>query len=131
MPHIWVEYSSNLLPEINVDSMLETVQAAAIGDGDVFPLAGARTRGIPINQYRIVDGNPDNAFVYVLLRIAAGRDVSAKQAAGQRILEALQDYLAPITANRPMGISVQLQEVADTLNFKTSNYRDYLANKSR
>ena len=41
MPHIWIEYSGNL--DLDARALMRTVQDAAIGDGSLFPLAGART----------------------------------------------------------------------------------------
>lgn len=126
MPHIWVEYSTNLEASVDVPALLKTVQDALIGDGSIFPFAGARTRGVPVANYLIVDGHPDNAFVHVLLRIAAGRSEADRKTAGSRVIEAVKALLAPVSASRPLGISVQMEEADETVNFKTSNYREYL-----
>ncbi|AWM85389.1 homoprotocatechuate degradation operon regulator HpaR [Microvirga sp. 17 mud 1-3] len=126
MPHIWVEYSSNLEDSIDVSALLKTTQDALIGDGTIFPFAGARTRGVPVQNYLIVDGHADNSFVHVLLRIAVGRSQEDRKAAASRVFEAVKDFLAPITASRPLGISVQMEEADEATNFKTSNYREYL-----
>ena len=126
MPHIWVEYSSNLEASVDIPVLLKTVQDAFIGDGTVFPFAGARTRGVPVANYLIVDGHPDNAFVHVLLRIAKGRSEEEKKAGASRVFEAAKAFLAPVMAVRPLGLSVQMEEADEALNFKTSNYREYL-----
>jgi len=126
MPHIWVEYSANIEKEIDVPQLLETVQKALIDDGSVFPFAGARTRGVRIDNYLIVDGHPDNAFVHVLLRIAAGRSEADRKAAGDRVFSNVKDYLSQLMARRPLGLSVQMEESDAEVNLKTSNYRDYL-----
>ncbi|MDU0338675.1 5-carboxymethyl-2-hydroxymuconate isomerase [Bosea rubneri] len=126
MPHIWVEYSANLESRIDVSGLLKTTQDALIGDGAIFPFAGARTRGVPVANYLIVDGHPDNAFVHVMLRIAKGRSDEDKKAAARRVFDAVKAYLAAVSAASPLGISVQMEEADETLNFKTSNYRDYL-----
>lgn len=126
MPHIWVEYSANIEKEIDVPQLLETVQKALIDDGSVFPFAGARTRGVRVDNYLIVDGHPDNAFVHVLLRIAAGRSEADRKAAGDRVFSNVKDYLSQIMARRPLGLSVQMEESGAEVNLKTSNYRDYL-----
>lgn len=126
MPHIWVEYSSNLEASVDIPALLKTVQDAFIDDGTIFPFAGARTRGVRVANYLIVDGHPDNAFVHVLLRVAKGRSEADRKAAGSRTFAAVKAFLAPVLASRPLGISVQMEEADETLNFKTSNYRDYL-----
>lgn len=126
MPHIWVEYSTNLEDSIDVPALLKTVQDALIGDGTIFPFAGARTRGVPVANYLIVDGHPDNAFVHVLLRVAKGRSEEDRKTAASRVFETVKAFLIPISAARPLGISVQMEEADETANFKVSNYRDYL-----
>ncbi|KAG1256918.1 hypothetical protein G6F68_009553 [Rhizopus microsporus] len=59
---------------------MRTVQDAAVGDGTLFPLAGARTRALRVDDCLIVDGHPDNAFVHVVLRIGHGRSDTQKTA---------------------------------------------------
>lgn len=129
MPHIWVEYSANIEQELDVPVLLKTVQDALIDDGSIFPFAGARTRGVRVDDYLIVDGHPDNSFVHVLIRIARGRSEEDRKKAGERVFASLKSYLADMMAARPLGVSVQMDEGDGIVNLKTSNYRDYL--KSR
>ncbi|WP_454669308.1 fumarylacetoacetate hydrolase family protein [Achromobacter kerstersii] len=125
MPHIWIEYSGNLA--LDTRALMRTVQAAAVGDGSLFPLAGARTRALRVDDCLIVDGHPDNAFVHVVLRIGHGRNDAQKAALGERVFQALTTALAPQMAARPLGISMQIEEADPVLNYKLNNYRDYLA----
>lgn len=126
MPHIWIEYSSNLRPQLELPKLMKTIQDAAIDDGSVFPLAGARTRGVCIDDYLIVDGHPDNAFVHVTLKIGHGRDLQTKKQLGERVFAALREATAPIMAARPLGLSMQIDEADPVLNYKNNNYREYL-----
>ncbi|MBB1595799.1 fumarylacetoacetate hydrolase family protein [Achromobacter sp. UMC46] len=125
MPHIWIEYSGNLT--LDTRALMHTVQHAAVGDGSLFPLAGARTRALRVDDCLIVDGHPDNAFVHVVLRIGHGRSDAQKAALGERVFQALTAALAPHMAVRPLGISMQIDEADAVLNYKVNNYRDYLA----
>lgn len=126
MPHIWVEYSANIEQELDVPVLLKTAQDALIDDSSIFPFAGARTRGVRVDNYLIVDGHPDNAFVHVLIRIARGRSEEDRKAAGERVFTAVKTYLADMMASRALGLSVQMEEGDGVVNLKTSNYRDYL-----
>lgn len=130
MPHIWVEYSANIEQDIDVPELLKTVQNALIDDGTIFPLAGARTRGIRIDNYHIVDGHPDNAFVYILMRVAPGRKPDDRKAAGDRVFAAAKEYLAHVMTDRPFGLTVQMQESDSTVNLKASNFREILQSRS-
>ncbi|MBV7485823.1 5-carboxymethyl-2-hydroxymuconate Delta-isomerase [Bordetella sp. BOR01] len=126
MPHIWIEYSNNLRPRLDVPQLMRTVQDSAIDDGSVFPLAGARTRAIAIEDYLIVDGHPDNTFIHVTIKIGHGRDAAEKQRAAERVFAALRAYTAPLMALLPLGLSLQLEEADPVLNLKHNNYRQYL-----
>lgn len=126
MPHIWIEYSSNLRPQLELPKLMKTIQDAAIDDGSVFPLAGARTRGVCVDDYLIVDGHPDNAFVHVTLKVGHGRDLETRKQLGERVFAALREATAPIMAARPLGLSMQIDEADPVLNYKHNNYREYL-----
>jgi len=130
MPHIWVEYSANIEKELEVPRFMEAVQLASVGDGRVFPFAGTRVRAVSVRQYLIADGHPDNAFVHVLIRIGHGRSQAEKEALGARAYRAVEAYLAPMMGRRPLGISLQVEEADPVLNYKASNYRDYLKVRS-
>lgn len=125
MPHIWIEYSGNL--KLDTPALMRTVQDAAVGDGTLFPLAGARTRALRVDDCLIVDGHPDNAFVHVVLRVGHGRSDAQKAALGERVFHALTTALAPHMAANPLGISMQIEEADPVLNYKVNNYREYLA----
>lgn len=128
MPHIWIEYSANL--DLDTRALMRVVQDAAVGDGSLYPLAGARTRALRVDDYLIVDGHPDNAFVHVLLRIGHGRSAEQQAALGERVFQALDRALAAEMARRPLGISLQVEEADPVLNYKHNNYREYLADRA-
>ncbi len=127
MPHIWIEYSANLESRLDLDPLMQTIQDAAVGDGSIFPLAGARTRAVPVARYRIADGHPDNAFIHVVLKVGHGRSLADREACAERTFAALKEATADIMAQRPLGLTLQLDEADPVLNYKQSNYRDYLA----
>ena len=84
-----------------------------------------------MDDYLIVDGHPDNAFVHVTLRIGHGRSDEQKAALGARVFEALTAALAPQMASRPLGLSMQIEEAHPVLNYKLNNYREHLAARGR
>lgn len=129
MPHAWVEYSSNLKNKLNVKQLLQTTHEAFIGDGSIFPLAGARTRGTCIEDYVIADDHPDNSFVHVLLKIGSGRTLEQKQEMGERVFNALKKLLEPISSTQAFALSLQIEEMEPDLNYKSNNYRTYIATR--
>lgn len=128
MPHQIVEYSANLEDAIDIDALLACVHEAALGTG-IFPLAGLRTRAVRRDHYRIADGHPDNAFVHVLLRIRFGRSLADRERAADVISQALFGFLEPVSAVRPLAISLDIQDIDPHTNRKHNNLRNYLSQR--
>jgi 5-carboxymethyl-2-hydroxymuconate isomerase len=130
MPHLIVEYSANLDPQIDIDALLAELHSAAAASG-VFPLGGIRTRAARREHYRIADGHPDNAFVHVTARIRHGRPLDVRQRAGTLLFETLCKSLAVIYATRPLGISLEVQEIDPDVSYKQNNLHEYVAERER
>ncbi len=129
MPHLTIEYSANLERDLDLPALVEALHTTAVGI-EAFPLAGMRTRAERRDIYRIADGHPDNAFVHVVLRIGHGRPLEVRQAAGEQLFSALNDFLAPVSARRALAISFEIQELDPVLNYKAGNIRDHLARRA-
>ncbi len=129
MPHQIVEYSSNLESQVDIAALIKHLHetVAAI---DAFPRAALRTRVARRDQYCIADHDPANAFVHVLLRIAAGRSPEVKKAAGDQIFQALCDFLAPVQATTPLGISFEIQEIDPVFRWKRNNLPAWLEKRA-
>jgi 5-carboxymethyl-2-hydroxymuconate isomerase len=126
MPHLTIEYSANLAPEVDIQALVDRLHASAIETG-VFPLGGIRTRAAARTHYRIADGDPAHAFVHVVLRIAAGRDAATRERAGQHVFDALTSVLAPVMATRGLALSFELQEIAPVWSARLNNIHERLA----
>jgi 5-carboxymethyl-2-hydroxymuconate isomerase len=128
VPHQIVEYSSNLEGVMDVRGLVDCLHAAALETG-IFPLAGLRTRAVRRDVYRIADGHADNAFVHVLLRIRFGRSLADRERAADSISTALFDFLADLSAIRPLALSLDIQDIDPHTNRKHNNLRGYLAER--
>jgi 5-carboxymethyl-2-hydroxymuconate isomerase len=130
MPHQTIEYSANLEPELDIEALVRVLHETA-ANIDALPIGGLRTRAVARQHYRIADGHPDNAFINVFLRIAPGRSFDVRKAAGEKLFQALCEYLEPIYASSPLAISYEIQELDADLRWKQSNLRDYLAAREK
>jgi 5-carboxymethyl-2-hydroxymuconate isomerase len=126
MPHQTIEYSANLEPELDIDALVSALHETAAGI-DALPIGGLRTRAVAREHYRIADGHPDNTFINVFLRIAPGRPFDVRKAAGEKLFQALCDYLEEIYSSTPLAISYEIQELDADLRWKKNNIREYLA----
>ena len=120
MPHLIVEYSANLEPELDVPALVRAVHETALATG-VFPIGGVRTRAARRDHYRIADGHPDNRFVHLDIKIAAGRPLDVRKRAGDAMFKAVTDALAGLFAKYPLGISMEIMEINPDTSWKQNN----------
>jgi 5-carboxymethyl-2-hydroxymuconate isomerase len=128
MPHITMEYSANLEPELDIRRLVDAVHDTVARSG-IFELGGIRTRAEKRDAYRVADGDPANGFVHVVIRIAPGRPLEKRKALGEAVLATVSKELDPIYAKRGLAISVEMQELDAALNFRRNNLHERLAAK--
>lgn len=128
MPHIVIEYTANLEAELNLPALIEALHKVAAGI-EAFPLAGLRTRAERRDHYLIADGHPDNAFIHLSLRIAHGRTLEVRKAAGDLLFETLCRCLQPLVDKRALALSFEISEIDPLLNYKGGNIREYMAKR--
>ena len=124
MPHIIIEYSANLEPKLEIAKLVEKVHSAAAGTG-VLELGGLRTRAERRDVYRVADGLPGNAFVFVVLRIRP-RTVEQHKKLGQAVFEACSKHLDPLYATMEIALSLEVQLLDPDLTYRRNNLHDRL-----
>ncbi|WP_298252437.1 5-carboxymethyl-2-hydroxymuconate Delta-isomerase [Bradyrhizobium sp.] len=125
MPHFTIEYSANLDSQIDMAKVVEMVRTAAVEAG-IFPLGGIRVRAVRCEHYAIGDGNPDFAFLDMLLRLGEGRDLKTRKEAGEHIFRALSAYLDPVFAKRKFALSFDMQINDKETSWKRNNIHEAL-----
>jgi 5-carboxymethyl-2-hydroxymuconate isomerase len=115
MPHLVILYTPNLETETDIgvlcrtlaDGMLEVKDEAG---RQVFPTGGTRVLAYPAAHYAVADGQGDYAFIYLNLRMAAGRSDAVKKSAGDTVLARAKAHLAPVFEQRLIGLTVNVDE---------------------
>jgi 5-carboxymethyl-2-hydroxymuconate isomerase len=115
MPHCVILYTPNVEAKTDLtrlcrrlaDEMLTILDEAG---KQVFPTGGARVLAYPAAHYAVADGKGDYAFVYVNVRMGAGRSAGVQKMAGDRLLAVLQDHFAPVFEKELIGITLQIDE---------------------
>lgn len=123
MPHITIEYSSNIAAHHDVQELVDRVHAAAIAHG-LAPEDALRTRAAAREHYRIADGAPDNAFVAIHVRVGPGRGAEEKQSFLVAVLDAAE---AAISAGHPalaIAWSIELTEIDPTFRINRNRIRE-------
>ncbi|WP_315729070.1 5-carboxymethyl-2-hydroxymuconate Delta-isomerase [Bradyrhizobium sp. SZCCHNS2015] len=125
MPHFSIEYSANLEPRVDMRDLCEVVRKAAAETG-IFPVGGIRVRAIRCEHYAIADGKQDYGFLAMLLRLGEGRDLPARQKAGEHVFQALSRHLEPIFASSKFALSFDMQINDAATSWKRNNIHDAL-----
>jgi len=125
MPHITLEYSANLDAHLDMGALCVALKDAAAATG-IFPPAGIRVRAFAAQHVVIADGDPQNVFIDINIRLAAGRDAAAKTRAADAVFAAAQTFTSDVMAARPFMLSLELREIDAAYSRKVSSIRDYL-----
>lgn len=115
MPHLVILYTPNLDAATDMTALCralaDTMLAVKDEDGkQVFPTGGTRVLAYPAAHYAVADGQRDYAFVYLNLRMGAGRSTATQKRAGDAVLAAAKAHFDPLMAQRLIGITVQVDE---------------------
>jgi len=125
MPHFTIEYSANLDRRVDMAKVVEVVRKAATETG-IFPLGGIRVRAIKCEHYAIADGNPNLGFLDMVLRLGEGRDLAARQKAGEHVFKALSAHLDPVFAQTKFALSFDMQINDKETSWKRNNIHEAL-----
>ena len=125
MPHFTIEYSANLDKRLDMAKVVEVVRKAAVETG-IFPLGGIRVRAVRCEHYAIADGQPHLGFLDMVLRLGEGRDLAARQKAGEHIFKALSAFLDPVFAQSKFALSFDMQINAKETSWKRNNIHEAL-----
>ena len=126
MPHLVVLYTPNLEVKIDMsklcralaDSMLTQLDEAG---KQVFPTGGTRVLAYPAAHYAVADGKSDYGFVYLNLRMGAGRSDAIKKEAGRAMIECVSAFFGPVFKDHLVGLTLQIDEGAQVFDGKLGN----------
>ena len=115
MPHLVILYSPNLDAATDMTALCRALADTMLAvkdevDKQVFPTGGTRVLAYPAAHYAVADGKRDYGFVYLNLRMAAGRSDAIKKRAGDALLEVVAAHFDPLMAQRLVGITLQVDE---------------------
>ena len=115
MPHFVVEYSANIARDHDLTALGKLIRDTTVETG-LFPLAGCRVRFHEADPYIIADGHEDNRALSVIMRVGQGRDLPSRQAAGQKIFDAICAFLG--TREGHDLVSLEIVEIESETSFK-------------
>lgn len=128
MPHFIVEYSANLDGKVDIQGLCDAILDAAI-ESNVFEVGAIRVRALRCEAYAVADRLPENAFVDLSLRLAAGRPVEVKKRLGDTVFAAAERFLAPLFETPHFALSFEIREIDPDFNWKKNAIHPRLRGK--
>lgn len=132
MPHCVILYTPNLDRKTDMTALCRKLADSMVAQLDeagkqIFPTGGTRVLAYPAAHFAVADGGAaglaaasakgwdattaaDYAFVYLNVRMAAGRSAAAKQRAGDALTTVVKTHFADLLLASPLGITLQIDE---------------------
>jgi 5-carboxymethyl-2-hydroxymuconate isomerase len=125
MPHLVILYTANLDRETDMSALCRTMADTMLAQRDetgkqVFPTGGVRVLAYPAAHSAVADGKGDYGFVYLNLRIARGRSAALQKQMGDALTAAVGAHFAALLAQKPLGITLQIDEGHEVFDGKHS-----------
>lgn len=115
MPHLVLYYSPDIERDVDVAGLCRELADCMLEQRDeqgraVFPTGGTRVLAYPAAHAAIADGKGDYGFLYANLRMGNGRSAAVHQQVGDSLLAVLRARLDGLLAQRPVGVTLQIDE---------------------
>lgn len=126
MPHLVILYTANLDRESDMSALCRSMADTMLAQRDetgkqVFPTGGVRVLAYPAAHSAVADGKGDYGFVYLNLRIARGRSAALQKQMGDALTAAVGAHFAALLAQKPLGITLQIDEGHEVFDGKHSS----------
>ena len=126
MPHLVILYTANLDSESDMSALCRSMADTMLAQRDetgkqVFPTGGVRVLAYPAAHSAVADGKGDYGFVYLNLRIARGRSAALQKQMGDALTAAVGAHFAALLAQKPLGITLQIDEGHEVFDGKHSS----------
>jgi 5-carboxymethyl-2-hydroxymuconate isomerase len=129
VPHIVIEYSANLDDALSIEALTRDVHRAVLATG-IFKLGAVRTRAERREVFVIADGDPQNAFINVVARIARGRELEKRRGLAEAIMAVLERETATLMQSRGLALSVYVEEIDEDGALRKNNLHARMDAKS-
>lgn len=115
MPHLVLLYTPDVDKDADIPALCRSLADTMLAQRDeagkqVFPTGGTRVLAYPAAHAAVANGSGEFGFVYANLRMGAGRSPGVHKSIGDALLAALRLHLDPLLAQRPVGVTLQIDE---------------------
>ena len=115
MPHLVILYTPNIEHVTDMSALCRSLADGMLEQRDdagkqVYPTGGTRVLAYPAAHYAVADGQADYGFVYLNLRMGAGRSTLVHRRVGDALLAVTCAHFEAIFNLQHIGITLQIDE---------------------
>lgn len=113
MPHLVLEYSSNLLEKKSLVTLFEKCHGL-LAEKLSTERKSCVSRAIECQQYSIGEGHSDLAFIHVTLKVKAGRTFEVLKETAEALLLAIKAHCIESVNQMNLKVTVEIIELQKT-----------------
>ncbi len=113
MPHLILEYSSNVLEKNTFPKLFEKCHIL-LAEKLPTERKSCVSRAIECNQYCVGEGQPNGAFIHVSLKVKAGRTFEVLQKTSDALLAAIKAHCSESFKQLNLKVSLEIRELEKT-----------------
>lgn len=117
MPHLTIEYSSNLETRVDIGRLCRRVLGEILATG-LFEVGAVRVRALGCEHYAVADALAENAFLDMSFRVGTGRSVDERKRTGEAIFAAVIDELHALFETPHFALSLEIREIDPVLSWR-------------
>lgn len=117
MPHLILEYSSNVREKDDLGSLFPKLHQILVAVGSAS-LESCKSRAVAHGIYYIGNGEIKNAFVHLEIWLKEGRPLKIREKIGEEMLKTLGLYFSKSLKELDLQITVGLVDYPRNLYFK-------------
>ena len=115
MPHVTIEYTSNIIEANEIDSLFLPLHRL-ISDQLAANIENCKTKAYQINHFQMAEGSA--GFVMVELVLKKGRDEEIVRNAATNILKLLENFFHKSITEHNAVVTLEIKDLSD-LYYKT------------
>lgn len=109
MPRIIIDHSANIVEEIGPE-LFGKLHDYFVST-ERFRIEDLKSRAISHENYYLMDGAPDNAFISIHLRIMEGRELGFRNELSHNVLEIAREYFADSLSQLNCNLTCYVSEI--------------------
>ena len=113
MPQLTLEFSSNVIEKNNLNKLFQECHFLL---EKLLPtnIDSCKSRAIEYLHYHIGNGEPNNAFVHITLKVMPGRSVDTLKIVGDDMMAILENYFSSSLKKLNLQMTLEIMELQQT-----------------